>query len=1559
MVTNLARTATPRGLPEQPPAWVRQYIGIPFSDRGRARDSGVDCWGLVRLVYAERFGVLLPSYVERYLSTADQHGIAGIFEKAAGDSGPWSPVSPDQVRTGDLAAFRVGLYERHVGMVVDGQRMLHCHAGVDSCLERLDAPLWRPRLSRFLSYTGPVRLRGLQEPLCGPRVDMTLPAGLTVEEMLRAAGVAASEYLSVYVGDVLVPREKWALVRPRAGRTLTVAAVPRGGSTGKTAARIVLTIAVIVAAVYLGPVLAGPAFLGYTGATAGIVAAGITAGITIAGTLAVNALIPPSKSRLTDNGGDNATTSPALTGSRNTARQRQVMPTPMGTYRYAPPYGALPYTEVAGSDQYLRCLFDVGQGPVAIEQIRIGTTPIGEYDGVELEVRNGFPDEPPITLYPGSVEEVPESQLVSHAAGWIQRTSGANADEISVDLTFPQGLLTLGDDGTKYDGVVRFQVEYSPAGANAWRQVNSASPSMFRELDYLMRTPEVVKLGEGTHAARIAWSGDGSFPDLKPAALPWQGYTWVAGGYLYCPTSGVYTFGLDGSDACDVHVDGRPAASWYGGHLTQGSAGVPSYAGHTGQLYLEAGWHSFRARVESRLGTANGGAIAVAWQRPGDAALDVIPAASFLDLSGVAGQLTTAWFDHSGYASDITVTARDSRVIRRTVAWAVPRGKYDVRVQRVTQDFDQQNILDDLYLTAVRTIRASDPLPKPGRAKIAVRIKATDQLNGVLDELNCLVTSILPDYDAAQFGTWVRRPTRNPASIYRAILQGPSNKRPLPDNRIHLADLAQWHTECAAKGFEFNGVLDFSGTVRERLADVAAAGRASPGMRDGLHSVIRDVLQTTPVQHFTPRNSSGFQGVKVFPDLPHGLICKFPNAGADYQQDERVVLDDGYQLGGLDAFGNARPDLPEATNFESFEMFGVTSAEQVFKLARYHIAVARLRPETFTISTDFEHLACSRGDLVLLTHDVMLVGLASGRVTARVTNGAGELVGLVLDQEIVMEAGKDYRVRVRLASGVSFPRPLVTTPGASQQVTFTSPVAAADAWPAVGDLFAYGESGRESIECLVRSIEPTRDLTATLTLVSAAPGVHVADSGEIPPFDSGITTQVSYSNTPEDPVIESIRSDDSVMIRDPDGSLRARMVIQLRRPSGTRPIPVAAQVRTKVLGSVASWEYHPVVPLEGGTVSVDNVDEGITYDIRLRVITAIGATSGWVAATHTVIGKSLPPPDVQSLEVIRLADGTRQYSWVLGTVPPDIAGVRIRYGLVGAPWENLTPLHSEIVQATPWESTDPPAGTWRFGIKMLDTAGNESVNAAFVERTLGAPPVDGVAFMDDAQLAGWPGTQFQCHRAESGNVLEADDNATWGTLSAYGVTRWDQWLRWVISPKSPISYEHVALDAGFVLDFSPDAIVTADGDTTTDAAWSADGITYTNWQDIRQARGRTVSARYLKIRTYVQASAAYPVPVLRTFVAVMRAPTIVQDLQDINTSGLPAQWRYGVGDIRIPIAAGSFRVVRTVGVSFNGLGPGWSWELIDRDAAQGPRVKLYNAAHELADALIDATVRGL
>ena len=123
------------------PAWVADYIGIPFVAHGRDR-MGWDCWGLVHVILAERFRVQVPSYIDDYASTNDAQALGRLIR---GEMTPWRAVTGDE-HAGDVVLLRVRGAPMHVGLVVAKGWMLHVEEGIDSMVERYDGPRWEKRL---------------------------------------------------------------------------------------------------------------------------------------------------------------------------------------------------------------------------------------------------------------------------------------------------------------------------------------------------------------------------------------------------------------------------------------------------------------------------------------------------------------------------------------------------------------------------------------------------------------------------------------------------------------------------------------------------------------------------------------------------------------------------------------------------------------------------------------------------------------------------------------------------------------------------------------------------------------------------------------------------------------------------------------------------------------------------------------------------------------------------------------------------------------------------------------------------------------------------------------------------------------------------------------------------------------------------------------------------------------------------------------------------------------------------------------------------------------------
>lgn len=974
-----------------------------------------------------------------------------------------------------------------------------------------------------------VWLTACPEPFRVRNIKEKIPQGWTIAEIVLFAIPRVSvRYAHVFVNGDYIPQGMWLAVRPKAGTVVTVRVVPGKGG-GKNPIATVLSLALIVAAPALGASLATATGLA-TATSAGLISwtVGGISGLSIAtgivsvvGRLAINALAPPSKQK-GNSGVASITEKPTqfISGGKNQVLRFNAIPRPLGKHRMMPPYGALPFTEIVGNDQYVRMLFVWGYGPLAISDLRIGDTSISEFADVEIETRQGYYNDAPLTLFTKQINQNDLSITLTAAVDWQVRTTEDNVDEISIDVTFPRGLAKYGSSGSKSNQTVDIEVQYAPAGSGAWVNATETTPA-------------------------------------------------------------------------------------------------------------------------------------------------------------------------------ISVTAKQSAAVRKGLRFKVERGQYDVRLRRITEDSTKDTIIDEVVWTALRSIRNDNPVKITGLAVTVLRIRATDQLNGVVDQFSGIVSSILPDWNGS---SWVMRETANPASIYREVLQGKANARALSNSRLDLSALQQWHADCVAAGREFNYVVDSQLSVHDLLADVAAAGRANPAVIDGKWRVVQDKPQSVPAQHFTPRNSFGFQSQKAFPDLPHGFRVKFINRNNDWQADERIVYDDGYTAA-------------NATKFEGLDLVGITDPAQAWKDGRYHIATARLRPETFSFNTDIEHIVCTRGDLIRLTHDVLLVGLGSARIKT-VQDDGDTVTGITIDDTFTMEADKGYAVRIRKANGTSLVCPLTTVAGETKTLTFANSLTFAEA-PGVGDLVLFGETGEESIECIVKSIEPQSDLTARITCVDAAPAVHTADTGVIPAYDSHVTAPADLKRPPA-PVVISVQTGEEALIRNPDGSFSATITLTLATPLYSGVLFTDVQMSATGETNFRSASFIQ----SGNQIRIIDVEAAEYYDLSLAYKNSNGLSSPPTIITNqNVIGASEPPSDVTGFQV-NVNGQTAHLSWD-AVANIDLNHYRIKFSpdTTGeASWASSVDLVLKV--SAPATSATVPALVGTYLIKALDFGGRESVHEARVVSTI-------------------------------------------------------------------------------------------------------------------------------------------------------------------------------------------------------------------------------------------------
>ena len=125
-------------------------IGVPFKNRGRDYEHGLDCYGLVKEVY-KRHGIEIPEY------DADYNDMERINELIEGNTQgyPWRELAEPKVPC--LIAIRFGSpvgVVNHTAVYIGGGKFIHTRERVGVCIDRINNPAWRRVIVGFYEYVG-------------------------------------------------------------------------------------------------------------------------------------------------------------------------------------------------------------------------------------------------------------------------------------------------------------------------------------------------------------------------------------------------------------------------------------------------------------------------------------------------------------------------------------------------------------------------------------------------------------------------------------------------------------------------------------------------------------------------------------------------------------------------------------------------------------------------------------------------------------------------------------------------------------------------------------------------------------------------------------------------------------------------------------------------------------------------------------------------------------------------------------------------------------------------------------------------------------------------------------------------------------------------------------------------------------------------------------------------------------------------------------------------------------------------------------------------------------
>lgn len=372
-------------------------------------------------------------------------------------------------------------------------------------------------------------------------------AGETVRELLLRHGYDAHQEIVILLNDRLLTVEEWDTVCPQPDDIINVKAAVAGGggNGGSNPLQVVLTIVVMIVAWYYAPVL-----FGYGGGAAGWSAAGaagmggyvtITAAvINVAGSALISSMFAPSGRGLSSaNGLENAgrdTPNYSLTGGSNRLRPYEPLPVVMGKHRLFPDYGAKPYTEFIGEDQYLYQIFNFGLSASALTDFRIGNTPLSSYADVTMQWSN--PDGS-LPGFPGNVDTVAGAQLL-RGADWVMRTTSVDTYRIAIDV---EGVAYYSGDSSLLPCSVIIEAWYAPSGTTNWVPMASRTVVSYSTHYWSLQTEDA----DG-RVSQVGFSSDGHYEGERQlisttgGLFPQQVWgTWHSESFAYADNRGLFS----------------------------------------------------------------------------------------------------------------------------------------------------------------------------------------------------------------------------------------------------------------------------------------------------------------------------------------------------------------------------------------------------------------------------------------------------------------------------------------------------------------------------------------------------------------------------------------------------------------------------------------------------------------------------------------------------------------------------------------------------------------------------------------------------------------------------------------------------------------------------------------------------------------------------------------------------------------------------------------------------------------------------------------------------------
>lgn len=664
------------------------------------------------------------------------------------------------------------------------------------------------------------------------------------------------------------------------------------------------------------------------------------------------------------------------------------------------------------------------------------------------------------------------------------------------------------------------------------------------------------------------------------------------------------------------------------------------------------------------------------------------------------------------------------------------KGRYTVSIEVIQQGGTNDRHINDCYWSLLSGVMYRNFI-HPGKALVAVRALATDQLSGSMPEVSCLVSRDLVYVFNPHSNQYEEKPANNPAWAcydiwHRALpMTDPRNnsslwvRKGVPHEYLIYDEFEAWAAFCDKEDLKVNIYINTAQNKPDIVAEVATIGRGSVIYRGTKLGCVFD-SKADMVQIFNVANIVENSFKETFMSMAERasvIEVSFYDANSNYESSTVSYWVAGWEK------------IKGISNPTQVRYNGITNRDQAYREAQYLARKNLAEVRTCEFSVQYEAIACDVGDVIGIQHDVPDWGFG-GRILS------GNTHEIYLDTEIPVISGVEYQLQIRFPDDSISIRNFVFDKSETIKKLEFSEELPKDP-EAYNSIWVFGEKGKEVKPFRVLEISRSKQDLSMRTIRGIEYREEVYDGFDTLPDED-------YS-TPTYP-INSLSFTDQ-FADDGRHYIRFSWI-----PPRTICSKFIVYINDKEVGSSgAIYNYFEWYPDLYGELSV-----------KVKAFNYFGNFDSETEELFSI--KEPAPPDVQNFLVERLADGVgKRFRWNYDySIAPNGARFILKYAVgVSNNWDTAYTLNSSPLDALLFETSAIRGGTHTVMIKAVDNGGYLSKETGFIYVNMGEIPIENVLYEYSCRENGWSASIENGQIDENGNLIGIDEELMWDSDESF------------------------------------------------------------------------------------------------------------------------------------------------------------------------------------------------